>query len=228
MTIRNIRQNINQNRGRMNSAEALRQSHKTSEHQKLTSTTANPNPKPEPKMRICMDESLDVKQIGISRILLDDLDSEGDEGESMKELVLIGQQILSIQDGLREKGTDLFGVEDLSIPRTNLNHGYSSRRQNPFSLGERGVDMIGDKINQLKRNSISAASSPALPLVSTFMVPFAHHFDHKPISHMNRNSLIITTGTTTTTVLFTPTAITTCMIDPTNAARVVTAAIKDT
>ncbi|CAH7683441.1 hypothetical protein PPACK8108_LOCUS16962 [Phakopsora pachyrhizi] len=40
------------------------QSHKTSEHQKLTSTTANPNPKPEPKMRICMDESLDVKQIG--------------------------------------------------------------------------------------------------------------------------------------------------------------------
>ncbi|KAI8450091.1 hypothetical protein BY996DRAFT_6417720 [Phakopsora pachyrhizi] len=48
--------------------------------------------------------------------------------------------------------------------------------------------MIGDKINQLKRNSISAASSPALPLVSTFMVPFAHHFDHKPISHMNRNA----------------------------------------
>ncbi|CAH7669723.1 hypothetical protein BY996DRAFT_6500970 [Phakopsora pachyrhizi] len=128
----------------------------------------------------------------------------------------------------KQKGTDLFGVEDLSIPRTNLNHGYSSRKQNPFSLGERGVDMIGDKINQLKRNSISAASSPALPLVSTFMVPFAHHFDHKPISHMNRNALIITTGTTTTTVLFTPTAISTCMIDPTNAARVVTAAIKDT
>ncbi|CAH7676856.1 hypothetical protein PPACK8108_LOCUS11959 [Phakopsora pachyrhizi] len=75
MTIRNIRQNINQNRGRMNSEETLRQSHKTSEHQKLTSTTANPNPKPEPKMRSCMDESLDVKQIGISRILLDDLDS---------------------------------------------------------------------------------------------------------------------------------------------------------
>ncbi|CAH7677194.1 hypothetical protein PPACK8108_LOCUS12337 [Phakopsora pachyrhizi] len=117
---------------------------------------------------------------------------------------LIGQQILSIQDGLRgshgdlpspksdswfgEEGTALFGVEDLSIPRTNLNRGYSSRRQNPFSLGERGVDMIGDKINQLKRNSISAASSPASPLVSTFMVPFACHFDHKPISHMNRNA----------------------------------------
>ncbi|KAI8446885.1 hypothetical protein BY996DRAFT_6489401 [Phakopsora pachyrhizi] len=51
MTIRNIRQNINQNRGMMNSEDTLRQSHKTSEHQKLTSTTANPNPKPEPKMR---------------------------------------------------------------------------------------------------------------------------------------------------------------------------------
>ncbi|KAI8459334.1 hypothetical protein BY996DRAFT_3990553 [Phakopsora pachyrhizi] len=117
---------------------------------------------------------------------------------------LIGQQILSIQDGLRgshgdlpspksdswfgEEGTDLFGVEDSSIPRTNLNRGYSSRRQNPFSLVERGVDMIGDKINQLKRNSISAASSPASPSVSTFMVPFARHFDHKPISHMDRNA----------------------------------------
>ncbi|KAI8462134.1 hypothetical protein BY996DRAFT_6563842 [Phakopsora pachyrhizi] len=73
MTIRNIRQNINQNRGRMNV-----QLNRVNKHQKLTSTTANPNPKPEPKMRICMDESLDVKQIGISRILLDDLDSEGD------------------------------------------------------------------------------------------------------------------------------------------------------
>ncbi|CAH7670546.1 hypothetical protein PPACK8108_LOCUS5272 [Phakopsora pachyrhizi] len=197
---------------------------------------------------------------------------------------LIGQQILSIQDGLRgshgdlpspksdswfgEEGTDLFGIEDSSIPRTNLNRGYSSRRQNPFSLVERGVDMIGDKINQLKRNSISAASSPALPLVSTFMVPFARHFDHKPISHMDRNAsstelsspdlsrsdsdsrevlakeeeedddsgvgvvvVVGEDGTATaliiTTVLFTPTAITTCMIDPTNAARVVTAAIKD-
>ncbi|KAI8449380.1 hypothetical protein BY996DRAFT_6580765 [Phakopsora pachyrhizi] len=70
MTIRNIRQNINQNRGRMNV-----QLNRVNKHQKLTSTTANPNPKPEPKMRSCMDESLDVKQIGISRILLDDLDS---------------------------------------------------------------------------------------------------------------------------------------------------------
>ncbi|CAH7673859.1 hypothetical protein PPACK8108_LOCUS8760 [Phakopsora pachyrhizi] len=51
MTIRNIRQKINQNRGRMNSEETLRQSHKTSEYQKLTSTTANLNPKPEPEMR---------------------------------------------------------------------------------------------------------------------------------------------------------------------------------
>ncbi|CAH7683994.1 hypothetical protein PPACK8108_LOCUS17888 [Phakopsora pachyrhizi] len=88
---------------------------------------------------------------------------------------------------LQKEGTDLFGVEDLSIPRTNLNRGYSSWRQNPFSLVERGVDMIGDKINQLKRNSISAASSPTWPLVSTFKVPFACHFYHKPISHMDRN-----------------------------------------
>ncbi|KAI8443029.1 hypothetical protein BY996DRAFT_6568697, partial [Phakopsora pachyrhizi] len=73
MAIRNIRQNINQNRGRMNV-----QLNRVNKHQKLTSTTTNPNPKPEPKMRICMDESLDVKQIGIPRILLDDLDSEGD------------------------------------------------------------------------------------------------------------------------------------------------------
>ncbi|KAI8442591.1 hypothetical protein BY996DRAFT_6509159 [Phakopsora pachyrhizi] len=107
MTIRNIRQNINQNRGRMNSAEALRQSHKTSEHQKLTSTTANPNPKPEPKMRICMDESLDVKQIGISRILLDDLDSEGDEGESMKELVYHLDLLLGISKVLLCQSTNL-------------------------------------------------------------------------------------------------------------------------
>ncbi|KAI8453196.1 hypothetical protein BY996DRAFT_6450747 [Phakopsora pachyrhizi] len=35
------------------SDETLRQSHKASEHQKLTSTTANPNPKPEPEMRSC-------------------------------------------------------------------------------------------------------------------------------------------------------------------------------
>ncbi|KAI8451392.1 hypothetical protein BY996DRAFT_6501878 [Phakopsora pachyrhizi] len=80
MTIRNIRQNINQNRGRMNV-----QLNRVNKHQKLTSTTANPNPKPEPKMRICMDESLDVKQIGISRILLDDLDSEGDARERGRE-----------------------------------------------------------------------------------------------------------------------------------------------
>ncbi|KAI8448390.1 hypothetical protein BY996DRAFT_6557571, partial [Phakopsora pachyrhizi] len=60
-----------------------------------------------------MDESLDVKQIGISRILLDDLDSEGDEGESMKELVLWvftqtrtikqePQAVLSSQQGERD------------------------------------------------------------------------------------------------------------------------------
>ncbi|KAI8455941.1 hypothetical protein BY996DRAFT_6508988 [Phakopsora pachyrhizi] len=67
------------------SEETLRQSHKTSKHQNLTSTTANPNPKPEPEMRSSkkdvgqyrgMDESLDVKQIGISRILPDDLDTK--------------------------------------------------------------------------------------------------------------------------------------------------------